>query len=69
MHLVFCVLAALVIGVAIGYGFRGLVHREVGATSSELTVYVNRLESAIKADAQTLKNEAMNLATDIRKKI
>jgi hypothetical protein len=67
MHVfIFYVLTA-VVGIGLGYGFRGLIHKDISKV--DLTAFATRLESLATADAATVKNEVLSVAADIRKKV
>jgi predicted transporter len=66
MHLIIIVVVGLV-GIGLGYGFRGLIHREI--SKADLTAFASRLESAVTADVATVKTLVANVAADIRKRL
>jgi hypothetical protein len=67
MHVVIFYLATLVAGIALGYGFRGLIHKDISKV--DLAAFATRLESIASADVATVKTDVLNVAADIRKKV
>ena len=66
MHVAIFYLLAVVVGIGLGYGFRGLIHKDL--SSADLAALATRLESAVTADAASVKTLVLNVAADIRKK-
>lgn len=67
MHVTLLCLAALVAGAGLGYGFRGLIHKEI--SNVDLAAFATRLESAVTADVATVKVAVLGIAADIRRKV
>jgi hypothetical protein len=55
------------IGIVIGYAFRAAIVSELSKFS--VSAIVARLETAAKADYETLKTEAASVAADLKKKL
>ena len=67
MHVfIFYVLTA-VVGIGLGYGFRGLIHKDISKV--DLTSFASRLESIATADVATVKADVLKVAADIRQKV
>lgn len=63
------VVVAAVAGVAVGYGFRGFIGRELVASKTELTGFAGRLEAAVSKDVNSAKTEILAIATAMRNKV
>jgi hypothetical protein len=68
MH-VLLIVAIVVVCVGAGYGFRGLLHRDLVASKAEIAVFSTRLQSAAASDLQTLRTVVAGVVEDIRKKL
>jgi hypothetical protein len=66
MHLIIIAVVG-VVGIGVGYGFRGLIGREISKV--DLAAFASRLESAVTADVATVKTLVASVAADIRKKL
>jgi hypothetical protein len=65
MHVIFLCLAALLVGAGLGYGFRGLIHKEVSKV--DLAAFATRLELVATTDVATVKVEVLKVADGIRR--
>ena len=53
----------------IGYGIRGLVHRELVATKTEVFCWIQSLEKALAKDAANAKSDVAALVRELRAKL
>jgi hypothetical protein len=67
MHVAIFFIVTGVVGIGLGYGFRGLIGHEI--SKADLTAFAARLESAVTADVATVKTLVAGVAADIRKKL
>lgn len=68
MHITIQILAAVVI-FALGYAFRGWIHREIAVSDEKALSFAARLEAAVRSSSAAAEKEAIAVAQDIRKAI
>lgn len=73
MHLIIAFVSVAIASLAAGYGFRGLIHKEIttesAASKTDLSSFAARIERSAYSAEQTVKTELLKIAGDIRKKI
>lgn len=60
---------ALLAGIAIGYGTRGMIAREAGVSVSEITTWRARLKLALECEEQAARRHVTMLIADIEKRL
>ena len=74
MHDIAGMIVVAVVCIGAGYGFRGLIHKDIAAagskvSSSDLKSYAERIESAALNLVTDAKTELLKIASEIRTKI
>jgi hypothetical protein len=54
MHVVIAIVVAFIVGVGCGYGFRGLIHRDIGAAGQRAASAANAASTGIDKVAKKL---------------